>query len=281
MAEGARTDQTPLQAASPFELRVDLGKGVPETDVRSALATGDMGFLHSFTTGSAVDGPGVRVVAWTTGCMWRCRYCHNPDTWTITNGLPVSVTRAAEELAKYRTGLQVMKGGFTLSGGEPLMQARFAAKLLAASKTMGLHTAVETNGYFGDRLSDADLESLDLVLLGVKAWGAERHKALTGMDIEPTLQFGRRLAAQKKPVWIRFVLVPGVTDDEETLTGIADFAAELGNVQRVEVLPFHQLGSFKWERLGLDYTMKGVLPPSAEAADRACEIFRARGLTAY
>ena len=93
---------TPLEAESPFELRVNLGKGVPETDVRSALATGDMGFLHSFTTGSAVDGPGVRVVAWTTGCMWRCRYCHNPDTWTITNGLPVSVARAAEELAKYR-----------------------------------------------------------------------------------------------------------------------------------------------------------------------------------
>ena len=100
MAEGTGSDHTPLEAASPFELRVDLGKGVPETDVRSALATGDMGFLHSFTTGSAVDGPGVRVVAWTTGCMWRCRYCHNPDTWTITNGLPVSVAKAAEELAQ-------------------------------------------------------------------------------------------------------------------------------------------------------------------------------------
>jgi pyruvate formate lyase activating enzyme len=281
MAEGTRSDHTPLEAASPFELRVDLGKGVPETDVRSALATGDMGFLHSFTTGSAVDGPGVRVVAWTTGCMWRCRYCHNPDTWTITNGLPVSVAKAAEELAKYRHGLKVMNGGFTLSGGEPLMQSRFAVKLLAASKAMGLHTAVETNGYFGDRLSDAELESLDLVLLGLKAWGADRHKALTGMDIEPTLAFARRLAAQRKPVWVRFVLVPGVTDDEATLSGIAEFAAGLGNVQRVEVLPFHQLGSYKWERLGLDYTLKDVQPPSVEAAGEACEVFRKAGLTAY
>ena len=126
-----------LEAKSPFELRVNLGAGLPDTDVRSALASGDMGFLHSYTTGSAVDGPGVRVVAWTTGCMWRCRYCHNPDTWTVTNGLPVSVARAAEELRKYRQGLQVMKGGFTLSGGEPLLQHRFAAKLLAASKAMG------------------------------------------------------------------------------------------------------------------------------------------------
>jgi pyruvate formate lyase activating enzyme len=281
MAEGTGSDHTPLEAVSPFELRVDLGKGVPETDVRSALATGDMGFLHSFTTGSAVDGPGVRVVAWTTGCMWRCRYCHNPDTWTITNGLPVSVAKAAEELAKYRHGLKVMNGGFTLSGGEPLMQSRFAAKLLAASKEMGIHTAIETNGYFGDKLSDAELESLDLVLLGIKSWGADRHKALTGMDIEPTLAFARRLAALRKPVWVRFVLVPGVTDDEATLTGIAEFAAGLGNVQRVEVLPFHQLGSFKWERLGLDYTLKDVQPPSAEAAGNACEVFRKAGLKAY
>lgn len=280
MADDTTQGQPTLEAKSPFELRVNLGTGVPETDVRAALATGDMGFMHSYTTGSAVDGPGMRVVAWTTGCMWRCRYCHNPDTWTITNGLPVTVTRAAEELRKYRPGLQVMKGGFTLSGGEPLMQHRFAAKLLAASKAMGIHTAMETNGYFGDKLSDAELASLDLVLLGIKTWGADRHKHLTGMDIEPTLAFARRLAALKKPVWIRFVLVPGLTDDEAVLSGIAEFAATLGNVQRVEVLPFHQMGRFKWERLGLDYTLRDVQPPSPDAAERACTVFRKTGLTA-
>jgi pyruvate formate lyase activating enzyme len=280
---GEHTTQGPptLEAKSPFELRVNLGKDVPDTDVRSALASGDMGFLHSYTTGSAVDGPGVRVVAWTTGCMWRCRYCHNPDTWTLTNGLPVSVTRATEELRKYRQGLQVMKGGFTLSGGEPLMQHRFAAKLLAASKAMGIHTAMETNGYFGDKLSDAELESLDLVLLGIKTWGADRHTALTGVDIEPTLTFARRLAALRKPIWVRFVLVPGLTDDEAILAGIAEFAAGLGNVERVEVLPFHQMGRFKWERLGLEYTLGDVQPPTPEAADRACDVFRARGLRAH
>src|SRR6476660_3054240 len=110
--------QTPLQAGSPFELRVNLGQNVPDVDVRSALASGDMGFLHSFTTGATVDGPGVRVVAWTSGCMWRCLYCHNPDTWTITNGIPVTIAKATEELAKYSQGLQVMAGGFTLSGGD-------------------------------------------------------------------------------------------------------------------------------------------------------------------
>ena len=106
-----------LEAKSPFELRVHLGDDVPEQTVREALASGDMGFLHSFTTGSAVDGPGVRVVAWTTGCMWRCRYCHNPDTWTMRNGVPVTLSHAAEELRKYTRGLKVMGGGLTISGG--------------------------------------------------------------------------------------------------------------------------------------------------------------------
>jgi pyruvate formate lyase activating enzyme len=129
-------------------------------------------------------------------------------------------------------------------------------------------------------MSDTDLEALDLVLLGIKSWGEARHKDLTGMDIAPTLAFAERLAALGKPVWIRFVLVPGLTDDPEIASGIAGFAAGLGNVQRVEVLPFHQLGRFKWERLGLEYTLDGVQPPSSELAERTCAIFRSAGLTA-
>ena len=136
MSETVTGADTPLAAKSPFELRVDLGKHVPESDVRTALASGDIGFLHSFTTGSAVDGPGVRVVAWTSGCMWRCLYCHNPDTWTVGNGIPVTIARATEELRKYRHGLRAMGGGFTLSGGEPLMQHRFAVKLFAAARAL-------------------------------------------------------------------------------------------------------------------------------------------------
>ena len=265
-----------LEAKSPFELRVHLGDAVPEQSVREALASGDMGFLHSYTTGSTVDGPGVRVVAWTTGCMWRCQYCHNPDTWTLSNGMPVSVAKAAEELGKYRHGLKVMSGGFTLSGGEPLMQHRFAAKLLAAAKKMGIHTTIETNGFYGDRLSDAELDTIDLVMLGIKTWDPARHLALTGKEIGPTLEFARRLAARRRPMWIRFVLVPGLTDDLDDLAKTAEFAAGLGNVERVEVLPFHQMGRYKWERLGLDYTLKDVEPPTAEAAERACEVFRKR-----
>ena len=270
-----------LEATDPFQLRVDLGKDVPEADVRSALATGDVGFLHSFTTGSAVDGPGVRVVAWTSGCMWRCLYCHNPDTWKMTNGLPVSVTRASEELRKYRRGLGVMAGGFTLSGGDPLMQHRFAVKLFAAAKAMGIHTALDTNGYYGDRLSDAELQSIDLVLLDIKEWDPERHRALTGMDNRPTLEFAERLAARKRPVWLRYVLVPGLTDNAAGIAQLAAFAGRLGNIERVDVLPFHQMGRFKWERLGMPYTLASVSPPANELVERTCAAFRSEGLRAY
>jgi pyruvate formate lyase activating enzyme len=281
MAEGTASDQTPLAAASPYELRVDLGKDVPESDVRTALANGGMGFLHSFTTGSTVDGPGVRVVAWTAGCMFRCLYCHNPDTWTMRNGIPVTVAKATEELRKYRRGLAVMSGGFTISGGEPLMQHRFVLKLFLAARAMGVHTALDTTGYLGDRLSDGDLEAVSLVLLDLKTWDAERHRRLTGMDNGPVLEFARRLAARKRPIWVRFVLVPGLTDGAEDVARIASFAAGLGNVERVDVLPFHQMGRYKWERLGIKYTLDSVDSPSADLVERTLALFRAEGLKAY
>jgi pyruvate formate lyase activating enzyme len=278
MSEHPTLQQTSLEAKSPFELRVNLGRDVPESDVRSALANGEMGFLHSFTTGSAVDGPGVRIVAWLTGCQWRCRYCHNPDTWTMSNGIPVTIAKASEELSKYRHGLKIMAGGITISGGEPLMQYRFVAKLLSAAQEMGIHTAIETNGNFGDRLTDEDLKKIDLVLLGLKAWDPERHRQLTGMDPANTRKLAQRLAAQQRPIWVRFVLVPGLTDDPDDISKIADFAAGLGNVQRVDVLPFHQLGKFKWKELGIPYDLGDVRPPSPEAVERACAQFRAAGL---
>jgi pyruvate formate lyase activating enzyme len=281
MLEGQTVPLTPLEAKSPFELRVNLGKGVPESDVRTALLTGDMGFLHSFTTGATVDGPGVRVVAWTAGCMWRCRYCHNPDTWTMSNGIPVSIERAAQELAKYRSGLKIMGGGFTLSGGEPLMQHRFALKLFTAARKLGIHTALDTNGFYGDRLSDADLELIDLVLLDIKLWDPERHRELTGMDNGPTRDFARRLAARKRPVWLRYVLVPGLTDDLDDIRNVAHFVAGLDNVERVDVLPFHQMGKYKWAKLNIPYTLADVEPPDMKQIDRAVAVFRAEGLTAY
>jgi len=270
-----------LQAKSPFELRVNLGRDVPESDLRTALATGDMGFLHSFTTGSAVDGPGVRVVAWTTGCQFRCLYCHNPDTWTMTNGIPVTLTKAVDEIRKYRAGLRVMSGGFTLSGGEPLLQDRFAVKLLSAVNSMGVHTALDTNGALGVRLSDSELEKIDLVLLDIKNWSPEGHLKLVGAELSPVLDFARRLSARKRPMWLRYVLVPGYSDNLEDIAQLAKFCAGLGNVQRVDVLPFHQMGQFKWKQLKLQYSLEDLTPPSRDLVQKVCERFRGEGLKAY
>jgi pyruvate formate lyase activating enzyme len=281
MSDAATGAQTPLEAGSPFEMRVDLAKRVPEADLHAAVRSGDVGFLHSFTTGSAVDGPGIRLVAWTTQCMFRCAYCHNPDTWTLKNGMPVTIQQATDELRKYANGLKAMKGGFTLSGGEPLMQARFAAKLFAAAKGMGVHTAIETNGFYGERLSDADLANIDLVILDMKGFTPEQHKRVTaGIDNSQVFEFGRRLAALKRPMWLRYVLVPGLTDVDDEMAQVAAFGASLGVVERAEILPFHQMGRYKWERLGLEYTLSSTAPPSADVVANAVGIFRAAGLDA-
>lgn len=280
MTEAQALGQIPLEAKSPFELRLNLGNAIPESAVKTALRTGDMGFLHSFTTGSTVDGPGVRLVAWTAGCNWRCLYCHNPDTWSMMNGMPVTIERAVEELTKYRYGLKTMSGGITLSGGEPLMQDRFVVRLLAAAKRMGVHTAIETNGHLGARLTDGEIEQIDLVLLGLKTTPA-RHLNLTGKDIGSTLDFARRLSRLGRKIWVRFVLVPGLTDDPKNIDEIARSAADLGTVERVEVLPFHQMGRYKWKELGMNYTLNDREPPTPEMLEHACEQFRAVGLKAY
>lgn len=273
--------QVNLEAKSPYEMRVHLGEDVPDMDVRSALKSGDMGFLHSYTTGSAVDGPGIRVVAWTTSCMFRCQYCHNPDTWTLKNGIPVTLERAIDGVRKYANGLKLMHGGFTLSGGEPLMQARFASRLLEAVKKMGVHTAIETNGFYGDHLSDDELMNIDLVILDMKAFSPEQHERVTGIrDNTEVLAFARRLAELKRPMWLRYVLVPGLTDVKEEMKQMAEFAASLGVVERVEILPFHQLGEYKWERLKLDYHLKDTHPPSGELIAQAIGIFQDAGLSA-
>jgi pyruvate formate lyase activating enzyme len=277
----ATTEQVNLEAKSPYEMRVHLGEDVPDVDVRTALKTGDMGFLHSYTSGSAVDGPGIRLVAWTTACMFRCQYCHNPDTWTLSNGIPVTLERAIDGVRKYAAGLKAMHGGFTLSGGEPLMQDRFAVRLFAAVKQMGVHTAIETNGYYSDRLTDEELKLIDLVILDVKAFTPEQHERVTGIkDNHEVLAFARRLAALKRPMWVRYVLVPGLTDVAAEMEQLAAFCASLGVVERVEILPFHQLGEYKWERLKLDYKLRDTRPPSGELIAQVIGIFQDAGLDA-
>lgn len=161
------------------------------------------------------------------------------------------------------------------------MQHRFAVKLFTAAKAMGIHTALDSNGFYGDCVSDDELETIDLVMLDLKTWEPERHRRLTGMDVGPTRQFAERLAQRRRPVWLRYVLVPGVTDDLEDIAKIAGFAGGLGNVARVDVLPFHQMGKYKWKQLGINYTLQDTEPPSPELVERVCAVFRSEGLKTY
>jgi pyruvate formate lyase activating enzyme len=212
--------------------------------------------------------------------MFRCQYCHNPDTWTLSNGIPVTLEDAVEEVRKYANGLKRMNGGFTLSGGEPLMQDRFAVRLFEAVKEMGVHAAIETNGYYGERLSDAELSLIDLVILDMKAHSLDRHKTVTGIGNADVLEFCDRLASLRRPMWLRYVLVPGLTDLPEEMAAVARYGVSLGVVERAEILPFHQLGKYKWERLGLEYSLTATEPPTQEGVATAVTIFREAGLNA-
>src|SRR5262249_23509319 len=156
----------------------------------------------------------------------------------------------------------------------PLLQDRFAIRLFSEARTMGIHTALDTNGYLGDRLTDAELEKVDLVMLDIKGWDPERHRRLTGMGIGPVLAFGQRLSSRHRPIWLRFVLVPGLTDNFEDIRCIANFVAGLGVVERVDVLPFHQMGRYKWKQLGFKYELDDTEPPSIELVDRVAWQFR-------
>src|SRR5262249_6069529 len=171
------------------------------------------GFVHSFQTGSAVDGPGGRLVAWLAGCQFRCVYCHNPDTGKMSNGTPVRLKRPVEVVNQYPHHLKKLKGRLTTSGRAPLVQHRFVLNVFTALRKVGVHTALDTNGFLGDRLSDEDLQQVDLVMLGLKAIAPEVHKRLTSQDNAPVHAFARRLAALKRTAWIRFVIVPGFTVD--------------------------------------------------------------------
>jgi pyruvate formate lyase activating enzyme len=276
MVDEAAHAQVPV--GSPYDYRVGAGEKVTEADTRAALESGEWGFMHSFTTGSAVDGPGVRVVGWLTGCQFKCVFCHNPDTWKMVNGIPVTASRAVEEVKRYRVGLATMHGGLTISGGEPLMQHRFVMNVLKGVREAKIHATLETNGCLGARLTDADLDSIDLVMLGLKAFTPDLHKRLTGVDNAPVHEFARRLAERKRPVWIRYVVVPGWTDNVDEAGKMADFVAGLGNVERVDVLPFHQMGKFKWEKLGMEYQMRDAQVPSRETMEKIIGCFRSAGL---
>ena len=268
-----------VDVGSRFDLRVSRSPDAPETAVFAGQEQ-IFGWIHSYETGSTVDGPGVRIMVFMSGCLLRCLYCHNPDTWHLKDGTRIELAHAVRRLGDFAPALRAMGGGLTISGGEPLVQTGFTRGLFTAAKRLGLHTALDTSGSLGDRADDDYLAQVDLVLLDIKSGDPDTYRHVTGAELEPTLRFAQRLHAMGKPVWIRFVLVPGLTDDPDNIAKVAQIVAPMTNVEWVEVLPFHQMGAYKWKTLGMEYQLADTSPPTDAQVQTALEMFRSAGCRA-
>lgn len=261
-------------------------EGLSETDLArserlEAIRRGELATVHSWELVTAVDGPGTRMTVFFSGCPLRCLYCHNPDTVEAKDGQDVTLDELLAKVKRYLPVFTASGGGITLSGGEVLQQPRFAARLLHEAKALGVHTTIDTSGFLGRNVTDEMLDDIDLVLLDVKSGDEETYKRVTGRTLQPTIDFGDRLAAHGVEIWGRFVLVPGLTDAVDNVERVADIMARWSSLSRVEVLPFHQMGADKWEALDRHYELADTKPPSLELLERVREQFRSRGLTVF
>ena len=226
------------------------------------------GYVHSVETGGMVDGPGIRYVVFFAGCNLRCKYCHNPDTWSKSKGQLLTVGELMRDIVKYKSYLKYSGGGVTITGGEPFAQPEFLTELLAACKAHGLHTALDTSGYSTRQAAEKALMYTDLLLLDIKSINPNVYKQLTGVNLDRTLEVLRLGEFMEVPIWVRFVLVPGLTDNLDDIKKLADFLQPFVNVVKVEVLPFHKMGEYKWKELGIPYELADVEPPSRETVDK-------------
>jgi pyruvate formate lyase activating enzyme len=234
-----------------------------------------MAKIHSIETCGTVDGPGIRFVVFTQGCPLRCKYCHNPDTWIMKDGKDTSIDHLVEEALKYKSYMNYSGGGVTVTGGEPLLQLDFVKEFFIRLKKHGIHTAIDTSGYiFNDKVKEI-LDLTDLVLLDIKHFDPEKYKNLTGVELAPTLKFLDYLREKDIHTWIRYVLVPNLTDQEDAISGLSKHLSNYPNIDRIELLPFHQMGGYKWKELGLDYSLKNTPEPSSAQMQGAYDLLKA------
>ena len=233
-----------------------------------------VGRIHSFESCGTVDGPGIRFIIFLQGCLMRCMYCHNRDTWDTHEGKEVTVTELIEEAKSYRHFMKASGGGITCSGGESMLQPEFVRDFLRAAQAEGMHTCLDTHGYIRKHTDVIDevLEASDLVMLDLKQMKDDVHKELIGVSNTRVLDFARYLQKVGQKTWIRYVIVPGYTDDEESAHLLGEFIKDMDNIEKIELLPYHQLGAHKWEAMGLEYPLDGVNPPSKETMEKMVEI---------
>ncbi len=232
-----------------------------------------IGKIHSIETFGTVDGPGIRFVVFMQGCTLKCKYCHNRDTWDTHSGKKISIDELVKEILKYKSYMDNSGGGVTVSGGEPLVQAEFVTELFKTLKSLGIHTALDTAGSLpiSNQIKEL-LKYTDLVILDIKHIDDEKAKNLTGFSNKNNLDFAKYLNNIGLPVWIRQVLVPGYTDDKFDLQKLKKFIDTLNNVKKVEILPYHNLGKFKWEEIEGKYELENIVPPSNEDIQKAKNI---------
>ena len=255
---------------------------IKRPELMEARRTGDIALVHSWELVTSVDGPGTRMTMFMSGCPLRCQYCHNPDTMEMKVGTLERIEDVVKRIKRYKPIFKASGGGLTISGGEPLFQIAFTRRVLKEVHDAGIHTTIDTSGFLGTRLRDEDLENIDLVLLDVKSGDEETYKKVTRRELQPTIDFGDRLSAMGKPVWIRFVVVPGLTDSPENVRNVAKIVGRWSNnVERIEVLPFHNMGADKWHELGYPYTLEDTKPPKPEDIEAIRDVFRAKGFTVY
>lgn len=238
------------------------------------------GYVHSLESFGSVDGPGVRYVIFLTGCAMRCQFCHNPDTWNMQAGTLYTADELLKNAVRYRS-YWGENGGITVSGGEPLLQMDFLTELFRKAKEQGIHTTLDTSGNpftreepFFRKMQEL-MKYTDLVMLDIKHIDDEKHKLLTGWTNENILDMAKYLDEIQKPVWIRHVLVPERSDEDTALEKLHEFIEGLDNVEKVEVLPYHTLGAYKWKELGYEYPLEGINPPTKERVEHAKEVLHA------
>ncbi|OON98385.1 MAG: pyruvate formate-lyase 1-activating enzyme [Epulopiscium sp. Nele67-Bin004] len=233
-----------------------------------------LGRIHSIETCGTVDGPGIRFILFTQGCPLRCQYCHNPDSWKVQGGEEMDTEKLIKDVIKYKPYMRNSGGGITISGGEPLLQPDFVQDMFKKCKDEGIHTCLDTSGFVKLNVADPVLDYTDLVLLDIKSYNPDVFKDLTGIPLDPTLAFAEHLNERGIPVWIRYVLVPNLTDNLDDIEELAKYLTTLKNVERIDILPFHKMGEFKWEELGYDYKLKDTQSPEKELVDQAKTIFK-------
>lgn len=235
--------------------------------------------VHSVETAGAVDGPGIRYVVFMQGCPLRCKYCQNPDTWDCNSGNLMSVKELLNDIMKYKPFMNFSNGGVTISGGEPLLHKSFIAKLFELLKDRGIHTAIDTSGFVTlDKELDEVIKNTDLVLLDIKHINPTLHQELTGVNNLKTFAFLNYLKEKNIKVWLRWVVLPEFNDSTEYALKLAHIVKEYENVELVELLPYHAMGKYKWEQLGLKYQLYNVPEPTREKIQTLANILQNNGI---